>query len=508
MGTRQDTPEESLGTLAEVQRQLYALEARRSRLILRAVDSRVEQECPEGEAPEASAEARQRHAVVHNAAVMEVASALNLSEGMVHRIYDEARTARSILPECWRAFRAGRIGAYAVGRICRAAEQLRQPEHRDHLDVLASEYAASHRPAQLNAWLRRTAARMEPEAHRERSARTVADRQVWVRHGEDGVSLLCLVLPTLTAESIARRLQEAARSPQRPVPHDPSVLALHQAAGTHVEAGPARGLDQGDPETFRLPEWLSFGPHGSRERRASDDAPRPAAPDPAQLLEPPRRRADGDPRTVRQREADLAAAWLLNGDPAEGEPDLMIRPSAHIGVLISAEALVGITEDPAVLRDRSQAVRAAALRGVVAQELALSRSGAGTRSGPRRGPSTEQLRWHQLHVRPREPDPPPESDSPPAAPDADHLRTRAPDVLSHHYTGRFVPQILRQAISFRDGVCQAPGCTVPAERCDVDHRVPWEERGRTSAGNLWLLCRRHHRLKGHGYLSTLSLHEC
>ncbi|MFI5426205.1 hypothetical protein [Aeromicrobium sp. UC242_57] len=40
---------------------------------------------------------------------------------------------------------------------------------------------------------------------------------------------------------------------------------------------------------------------------------------------------------------------------------------------------------------------------------------------------------------------------------------------------------------------------VPAEICDIDHRVPHPE-GPTKADNLGPLCRRHHGHKGHGLL--------
>ena len=39
-----------------------------------------------------------------------------------------------------------------------------------------------------------------------------------------------------------------------------------------------------------------------------------------------------------------------------------------------------------------------------------------------------------------------------------------------------------------DGVCRGPGCQVPADRCDVDHLVPWPA-GRTHVSNLDSLSR-------------------
>ena len=46
----------------------------------------------------------------------------------------------------------------------------------------------------------------------------------------------------------------------------------------------------------------------------------------------------------------------------------------------------------------------------------------------------------------------------------------------------------------RDLTCRFPGCTAPAERCDIDHVVPYPI-GWTHAANLACLCRKHHHLK-------------
>jgi hypothetical protein len=55
---------------------------------------------------------------------------------------------------------------------------------------------------------------------------------------------------------------------------------------------------------------------------------------------------------------------------------------------------------------------------------------------------------------------------------------------------------LRRAIQARDVVCRFPGCrrSASASSTDLDHTVPWPT-GPTAAGNLAVLCRRHHRLK-------------
>jgi hypothetical protein len=74
-------------------------------------------------------------------------------------------------------------------------------------------------------------------------------------------------------------------------------------------------------------------------------------------------------------------------------------------------------------------------------------------------------------------------------------------VLDVTKLGRFATGELEFAIEVRDGVCQFPTCSVPATRCDKDHRTPWPH-GPTNGSNLWSLCRRHHRMKTAGLFMT------
>ncbi|KQW05677.1 hypothetical protein ASC66_11975 [Leifsonia sp. Root4] len=73
---------------------------------------------------------------------------------------------------------------------------------------------------------------------------------------------------------------------------------------------------------------------------------------------------------------------------------------------------------------------------------------------------------------------------------------------------------IRRWILYRDQICRFPGCTRPAERCEIDHTHPFEHDGLTVERNLAVLCKKHHRLKhnsrwrvtqlGHGVLRWTS----
>jgi hypothetical protein len=68
--------------------------------------------------------------------------------------------------------------------------------------------------------------------------------------------------------------------------------------------------------------------------------------------------------------------------------------------------------------------------------------------------------------------------------------------------GRYASARLAQAIRVRAATCRFPSCNVPADRCDLDHHQPWPD-GRTSAHNLDPLCRRHHRGKTFAWLASV-----
>lgn len=156
-----------------------------------------------------------------------------------------------------------------------------------------------------------------------------------------------------------------------------------------------------------------------------------------------------DDRNTQQRRADLLASWLTTNE--SGEPAL----HADVAVTISAEALAGFNADPIVSADGSWVIPAEWINDLL---------------------NTGNVLWHRIITDP------------------------AGGTLDHTYLGRFAPDVLTKAIAFRDGVCQAPGCTRSAQECDGDHRVAWPH-GPTSAANMWSLCRRHHKLKGHGAIT-------
>lgn len=66
------------------------------------------------------------------------------------------------------------------------------------------------------------------------------------------------------------------------------------------------------------------------------------------------------------------------------------------------------------------------------------------------------------------------------------------EVLDIGLGDRFFTPTQRKAVWHRDRQCTFPGCTIPAQWCDVHHVQWWSRGGPTDFANAALLCGRHH----------------
>ena len=80
-------------------------------------------------------------------------------------------------------------------------------------------------------------------------------------------------------------------------------------------------------------------------------------------------------------------------------------------------------------------------------------------------------------------------------------------ILTHPETGMVLsvgrdrydpPPQLKRLARWRAERCMAPGCGMPASRCEIDHNLAFREGGETRLTNLCPFCKGHHDVKHHG----------
>ena len=150
-------------------------------------------------------------------------------------------------------------------------------------------------------------------------------------------------------------------------------------------------------------------------------------------------------RTLTQLRADSAAAWLLGG-----HADLIPSPKAQVLVTVPVFALMGLTDEPAMLDGY----------GPIPPSLARALVADGADS------------FHRVLTDPR--------DGAPLEIGRDSYR---------------IPKAMRQWLRLRDGKCPFPGCSNQSLDNEADHLLAWHQGGTTGISNLGQPCRKHHRLK-------------
>jgi hypothetical protein len=154
-------------------------------------------------------------------------------------------------------------------------------------------------------------------------------------------------------------------------------------------------------------------------------------------------------------ESDSDTSTSSGATRASAPPGASARPprNVQVRVLVSADTLLGLDEEPAELVGYGP-ITAAAARRLAADADAT---------------------WRRVLTDPRSG----------AVLDVGHHRYRPPAAMAEH-------------VRHRDLTCTFPGCRVPAQACDLDHLVPYDPgdpAGRTAADNLVPDCRHHHRVK-------------
>lgn len=144
-------------------------------------------------------------------AVDEVAAALGWSAHRVQTVAARLRRLRRDLPHTAALWRAGRIDGFKAAKLVEAANRLTRPESVTALDDAAADRAASQTPTQLQQWLHRRVARLEPDAAERRHRRAHADRRLTSRMDLDGMGSLWMAAGAADIAAIDTHLNGLAR---------------------------------------------------------------------------------------------------------------------------------------------------------------------------------------------------------------------------------------------------------------------------------------------------------
>lgn len=146
------------------------------------------------------------------AALHELSLALKIPVGSLQGALAAARLARTKLPSVWEAWETGTIGAAHVGAIVDKAHRLQRAASISRLDSEVVTIASDRTVTQLRRWLVRFVDRIEPDLADKRHRDARRERRVYVEAGEDGMSWLSALIPSVEAAAIDGKLEAAARS--------------------------------------------------------------------------------------------------------------------------------------------------------------------------------------------------------------------------------------------------------------------------------------------------------
>jgi Domain of unknown function (DUF222) len=355
----------------------------------------------------------------------------------------------------WEAFRRGDLDDEQIRVIDRVARRVTEAATLAAIDDQVIDAAQTKTPKQLQVWLLRLVVQLEPLAFEERHRRALADRRVTVVQGVDGMGYVTGEVSAADAAAIDGMLAAMARSLGADDPRTEQQrraglfadLLLGRLAfddnTNHDEEDDDEESVAEQPEPIQ-PEWL--------EVEIID-------PDTGELSATQLQRIDSDGQPIGE------PVDALTHQPIGRPPKLIRRPrKVRIGVVVPLSSLLGNTDAPAELADRSGFIPAEMLRQHIADATNKD--------------SDVEILFTRL------------------------LTDDGGRLLDTTELGRHASTRLAEAIKLRAGTCRFPTCTVPADLCDLDHHEP-HPHGPTSATNEDPFCRRHHRGKTFAWLACI-----
>ncbi|WP_255770435.1 HNH endonuclease signature motif containing protein [Pseudarthrobacter sulfonivorans] len=367
------------------------------------------------------------------AVIAEVACALTVRESAAAGLLVEARELTTALPLTMAALEAGRV-SWQHARIMVDEASSLGPDGAQALEAhfLGPDAVGPARgcpvgdlvPGRFRAKARLWRERHHPVSIEKRYAKCVTDRRVVFAPDRDGMAWLSAYLPADTASGIWERTTAAARAMQGP--------------------GEDRTLTQLRADNAAT--WLLGGTCTSDVENITGENPNQTAP------------LNGAADGLSAMRAGIGADGLAGGSagpgsgpgPGAGGGAGVPSPRAQVLITVPVMALLGVTEEPAMLDGY----------GPIPPSMARRLIADGADS------------FHRVLIDPRD-----------GAP------------LEIGRSSYRVTKAQRQWLRLRDGRCPFPGCTNQSLDNEADHILAWADGGTTGVSNLGQPCHRHHRLR-------------
>ena len=379
----------------------------------------------------------------------EIASTLNLAPITAQSRIDIARTLTQHLPATCSALANGEISSAQATVIAKeSAALLRRGIDLDQLKYLESEalsYSEFHTPSQVTNKVRSLIAKMDPVEFEVEVAEASSGRRVTFTPQPRGMAQIVALLPAVEAQTIWIAIDKLARSNG-----DKYIKTANSNAPKVNRSG---ACTSGACTSGACTS-------GSCTSGACTSGACTSGANCSNLIPSESLQAHSEPLTIDQLRADALAQIASQFLKQSESENLAHGRAVTLNLTLDLPTFLGLKENPGLLAGFGE-IPASAARLLAAD-----------------------AKWKRFITDPI-----------------------TGNLLDFGRLTYEPPQALVDFIVARDRRCRFPGCRQPARVCDIDHAIAWEDGGKTSNGNLGLLCRRHHRMKTHGGWNLASFED-
>jgi hypothetical protein len=494
-GDDQDDTSAAREAVADARRDAAVAQARLAEASVRYADARIA-----GDIAAGVGSGRRSRAKPGEFAADELALMLRDQPYRVRCLVARARRMAAGLPTVWEAFRRGELDAEQMRVIDRVARRVTETATLAAIDEQAVEAAQDRSPKQLQVWLLRLVVQLEPLAFAHRHRRALAERRVTVVQGADGIGYVTGEVSAADAAAIDALLAATSRSlgaedPRTDQQRRADLFADLLLGRITFDQPDHEGEEDEENDEEKDEEQEEEADGADEEEEGHDESDDQEASKASGVSA-----EEGDRRDVSTKDASAEAVnggWLevedidpdtvellgtqlqrldADGQPtgkpvdvsSTGQPPLRSRVikrprTIRIGVVVPLASLLDASDAPGELADRSGFIPGDILKEQIADTLDPD--------------SRDEILFTRL------------------------LTDNGGRLLNVTELGRHPSARLAEAINIRAGSCRFPTCTVPANRCDLDHHQPLPH-GETSGRNMDPFCRRHHRGKTFAWLAA------